>query len=532
MDDELELDAVDGGGQVAGRLDLERNPRALRLGAQLGDLLAGQEREVHDLALESGRARQLEEVRHDAGHAERLLLELEREGRARVVRGGELAEELGVRRDPGDRGVDLVGEAGRQAAERGEALLLGKALFEVELLGDVVEGDDAAVEASGLDLERRGRHEARVPLRARGESHLHAREVAREHAAPLAAQLDQGVQELAHELLRIPPQEGRRPFVRPQHPAGRVADQERRGGELEDALEVVLQEPVLLDLAPEVRHQEGVLEGEGRLGSQRADQPALAVAEREVAVPAPAVDQADDPPVPLDRKSVPQPALRQLGLGRRRERPAGVVEPEHGPAVRGAGGVQAAAEREVRDDALDAEGVAEELSQAQQQGLGVAVGDRLLGERRQGAAGGETLAVLQVLEPFEQQAAGGHGERRQEDAAGDRHQVPPVPEPEAELGDGVVQEREADAAEQDGDAGRGDLARDVLEVPEAELEQRGRHPERHQREREQRDPREELELGPGQLRDQREQQVRREPRRRAERDPLDLAPTRGVSPVC
>ena len=73
------------------------------------------------------------------------------------------------------------------------------------------------------------------------------------------------MQKLAHELLRRPAQKDRCTLVDPQHAACRVADQQRRSRELEDALEVVFEEPVLLDLASEVRHQEGVLEGQGGL---------------------------------------------------------------------------------------------------------------------------------------------------------------------------------------------------------------------------------------------------------------------------
>jgi len=186
-------------------------------------------------------------------------------------------------------------------------------------------------------------------------------------------------------------------------------------------------------------------------------------------------------------------------------------------------GVQPIALRQVGDHGLHRERLLDKPGQTGEELAGIAVPGRLLGERGEGAPGRQPLAVLQPLQALEQEAACREGEQDEQDAAGDGNEVPPVAELEPDLGDGVVEEGEGEPAEQHGDAGRDDLAGDVLEVPEAELEERGRDPERHQGQREQRDPGQHLELCAGPLRDQRQQQVGREAGRGAERDPLDLA---------
>ena len=55
-----------------------------------------------------------------------------------------LVEHLGVAGDDGERGVDLVRDAGGEQADGGELFGLGELRFELDAVGDVVDQDDAA----------------------------------------------------------------------------------------------------------------------------------------------------------------------------------------------------------------------------------------------------------------------------------------------------------------------------------------------------------------------------------------------------
>ena len=101
------------------------------------------------------RPRQVEQAVDDAGGAERLLLDLLEQRRARIGRIGVLEQHLRVARNAGQRRVDLVRDAGGEQAERRHLLRDAQLLFHLRALGDVFEDDDGARgRAAGNALQR------------------------------------------------------------------------------------------------------------------------------------------------------------------------------------------------------------------------------------------------------------------------------------------------------------------------------------------------------------------------------------------
>src|SRR5687768_12143669 len=108
-------------------------PRAQPVGAQAEGLLDDGV-EVDGAVTRPRLAGEDEEVADDASSATCLLLD--QADRLRLLLAGEplLQEELGERGDPGQRIVDLVGDAGDELAEGDELLGLAELLLEAPLL--------------------------------------------------------------------------------------------------------------------------------------------------------------------------------------------------------------------------------------------------------------------------------------------------------------------------------------------------------------------------------------------------------------
>src|SRR5205085_1747994 len=98
---------------------------------------------------------EVEQVVDEVRGAERLLLHFLQQPVFRIVgrRLGE--EELRVRGDAGERRVDLVRDAGREEAERSQALLVLQLALEAHALGDVADDDDDSMMFSLYSLSER-----------------------------------------------------------------------------------------------------------------------------------------------------------------------------------------------------------------------------------------------------------------------------------------------------------------------------------------------------------------------------------------
>ena len=135
--------AVDGR-QIVGQVEIDIDLRGLELVFEQRERVADDLVEVGLAELGGGGAGEVEQAVGDFGGAEALLGDLvEHRAEARIA-AQLLGEHLRVGGDDGQRGVDLVGDAGGEQADGAELVGLGELGFERDALGDVVDQNDAA----------------------------------------------------------------------------------------------------------------------------------------------------------------------------------------------------------------------------------------------------------------------------------------------------------------------------------------------------------------------------------------------------
>src|SRR5579859_2480212 len=130
--------------KLAVEVHLYSDARGLHLMLDESQGVANDLVEVGVAELGGGGAGEVQEAVGDLGGAEGLLGNTLKQRRKPFVAAHLLGEHLGVAADDGERGVDLVGNAGGEQADGGELVGLRELRFEGDALGDVIDKHDAA----------------------------------------------------------------------------------------------------------------------------------------------------------------------------------------------------------------------------------------------------------------------------------------------------------------------------------------------------------------------------------------------------
>ncbi len=417
-------------------------------------------------------------------------------------------------------------QPGSEPAEGRKALLLTQPILQVAQLGHVLEHHDAPVEAATVQLEHRYRQND-AARRIRQRDRLGVLGVERQRRVPARGHLDELLERHCDEGCRIVSEQLGGLGVAGQYAACRVADQDPGCRRFDDPLRVGVQNPVLLGLAAEVIEQAGALQGQRGLGREAGHHlPCLATEGEDTPAQA-EVGQTVNRSTALERQTqgvtgVGQGALGSGGIGRVDDLPR-----QHlGRITAAVGNAEEAVVRapDVGRDELELEPVMEHVGQPSEDLARVARAQELarrLGEQtlRCRSAVVEPL-VEETLHPLAHRLDQDH----QQHAGGECDEVPQRAEVRRVAEQNPVRGREDESAGNDHQRRRQEVAGDRLQIPQPVLDQSRQEPEGHCRHREHGDPSERLEPYPEPSRQHDYRSVWRKPDKHAQCDPLDLAP--------
>ncbi|GBC80241.1 hypothetical protein HRbin09_01475 [bacterium HR09] len=187
-------------------------------------------------------------------------------------------------------------------------------------------------------------------------------------------------------------------------------------------------------------------------------------------------------------EAVPDAEPFELSFARGGKRSGKRAGLQGGEVVVGVGGNELPGSNPVQHHLIHRQRLGQELPQAPEEKLGIGNPHRLFGKGGQRLPGRQPLPVLQPLDGCQKRPAHRHRQAHQRHSGGSRQNRTELAQAKTHLGEPQVEEGKGHPSEDHRHASGQHLAQHVLQVPKPELQKRGGHAQRHQRQRQKRKP--------------------------------------------